>query len=148
MPRLACTLALGSALALTLAAATPAAALDLPPLCQALHGLADAAKAGGGPQRISVVGGACTPGADAARGRAFCDAATAAMAGAADLFPWVVHDCVNTLAAETTKQFAAGDVGPKHKPRMTKLTANLGHGARLDIALAGDRYDLVVWSIR
>jgi hypothetical protein len=142
------------ALPLTLIAlASPAAALESPPVCKALRGLADAARATHEPQRLALGGPAgaltCRPMGETPAGRAFCEAALAATAGdSADMFPWRVHECVDYLGAGTQKAFAPGDVGARHRKRLTRLTASLGGGARLDLQSAADRYDLVVWSAR
>lgn len=137
------------------AAAAPAGAFERPPLCQALHDLADAARAGGGPQRVSFADGgpagalACGPAADTPAAHAFCEAATAAAGGyGADMLPWSLESCVDTLSAEPQWVAAPGDVGPKHKKRLTKLAAGLGHGARLDVSRVQDHYDVVVWIVR
>jgi hypothetical protein len=132
---------------LFVAATTPAAAFELPPLCQALHGMGDAARAAGGAQRVTVAASGCQPVGDAAAGRAFC-AAAAAVIGADGLhmLPWSAEKCVDNLLAEPQLTTAAGDVGPKHRKQLTHLAAGLGHGVRLDVSLAGDRYDVVVWA--
>jgi hypothetical protein len=133
------------ALALVLAAATtPAAALDLPPLCQALHALGDAARASGQPQRIAASPGGCAPAAPGP-GQAFC----AAAGGDADALAWdLLRTCLNTLAAEPQVTTAADlvEVGPRQRKRITHLAAKLGHGERLDIAYSAGRYDVVVWA--
>jgi hypothetical protein len=132
-------------LALVLAAAaSPAVALDLPPLCQALHGLGDAARASGQPQRIAVSRGGCAPAAPGPAVQAFCGAA----GGDPDTLAWdLLRTCLNTLAAEPQVTTAADlvDVGPRQRKRITHMAAKLGHGAWLDLAYAAGRYDVVVW---
>lgn len=135
-------------LALVLAAAAgPAAALDLPPLCQALHGLADAARETGQPQRLSVSANGCAPGAESGAARAFC---AASGAGDPDAFAWdLMRSCLNSLGTETQVTTGAeGDVGPRHRKRISHMTARLGHGVRLDLAYGAGRYDLILWSPR
>jgi hypothetical protein len=143
---------LRTVLALSLAAvAAPAVAVERPPVCQALHGLSEAARGGAGPQRIALggPGPSCRPVVDTPATRAFCEAAIAAAGGdGADMVPWSVHPCVDTLASSVVKTFGDGDVGPKHRRRITRLTASLGGGVRLDLGLTGDHYELVVWSAR
>jgi hypothetical protein len=136
------------------AAAAPAAAFERPPLCQALHDLAEAARAGGGPQRASFADGGsgaltCRPGADTPAARAFCAAAAAEVGGnEVDMLPWRLEACVDNLAAEPQLTTAPGDVGPKHKKRLVRLAAGLGHGMRLDVSRNQERYDVVVWVAR
>jgi len=128
------------------AAATPAAALDLPPLCQSLHGLGDASRAGGGqPMRIAVSSSGCAPAAPGPAGQAFC----AAAGGDADAVPWeLLRTCLNTLSAEPQVTTSADvvEVGPRQRKRITHLAAKLGHGVWLDVAYAAGRYDVVVWA--
>jgi hypothetical protein len=136
---------------LALAAATPAVALDLPPLCRAMHGLADAARQTHEAQRLAIADGG-SAGAVSCQGaspaaKAFCDAAGAAVGSdGADMVPWRLFECVDNLGAEPQRTFVPGDVGPNHRQRMTHLAAGLGHGVRLDISRGQERYDLVVWS--
>jgi len=124
------------------AAATPAAALDLPPLCQAMHGLADAARESAKPQRIAIGPGGCVGEAPAAK--AFCGAA----GGDGDVLAWdILRTCLNSLGAEpqvTTGAEAVTAVGRERK-RITHMAAKLGRGVRLDLTYAAGRYDMVVW---
>jgi hypothetical protein len=130
------------------AVAAPAAALDLPPLCQAMHGLADAARNGGQPQRLAIRPDGCAADGDSAAGRAFCAASGAGQADAADAMPWeLLRTCLNSLAAEPQVTTAGeGDIGPRHRKRVSHIAAKLGHGVRLDLAYSAGRYDLVVWA--
>jgi hypothetical protein len=127
------------------AAASPAAALDLPPLCQALHGLADAARDSGQPQRIAIGPAGCA--GEAAAAEAFCGAAGAD----GDVLAWdLLRTCLNALGAEpqvTTGAEPVTAVGRERK-RIVHMAAKLGRGVRLDLAYAAGRYDLVVWAPR
>jgi hypothetical protein len=128
------------------AAATPAAALDLPPLCQALHGLGDAARETGQPQRLAVTPGGCSAMGDSPTGRAFC---AASKSDDLDALPWdLLRTCLNSMGAEpqVTTSNDAVEVGPRQRKRITHMAAKLAHGARLDLTYAAGRYDLVVWA--
>jgi hypothetical protein len=132
------------ALALMIAAlsAGPAFADDAPPLCKALRGLAEAARGTGQPLRISLdAAQAChaTPENDATR--AFCVPASTATG-----FSWRLYDCVNTMAAQpqvtTTGEHAEG----RTRKKVTRLTAALAHGVRLDLTASADQHEIVVWA--
>jgi len=132
-------------LLITAGFAGPAAALEVPPLCTALHGLGNEARTSGQPQRISagvnLTGPAdCRALTDTPATRAFCDAA-AHESGLA----WRVQDCVETLAAEPQITTRAEHAERRSRNAITHLAAKLGHGVRLDLSEAAGRYDLVVW---
>lgn len=136
------------ALALLIATlfAAPAFADETPPLCKALRGLGDEARMSGQPQRISAdvalaAPSACRPVTDNAATRAFCDAA----AGTAGL-AWRIYDCENTLAAETLVTTGGEHAEGRSRKAITRLTAKLAHGARVELSEAGGRYDIVVWA--
>jgi hypothetical protein len=136
-----------AALALA-AASTPAAALDLPPLCQSLHGLADAARANGGqPLRIAISSRDCAPAQPADAAKAFCGAA----GSDADAMAWdLLRTCLNSLAAEpqVTTSPELVEAGGRERKRITHMAAKLGHGVWLDLGYVAGRYDLVVWAPR
>jgi hypothetical protein len=139
--------ALIPALAAALAASS-AQALEKPPLCEALSDLAAAARQGGQPQRLAVLAApafACR--AEAPAGRAFCAAATAA-GESADALPWRLKSaCLSTMAADPQVTTGAAPTDLPGRKRITRLTAKLGHGVRLDVSAAGPgRYELVVWA--
>jgi len=126
-----------------LLSASAAQALELSPTCKALHGLAEASRAGE-PQRVSLIvsSGACertTPGAATA---AYCAAALGAPAHVA---VWEATECVSTMMADPQIFTGKAASGYRSKPVIERVAAKLGGGVRLDIAAAGDRYDLVVW---
>ena len=137
------------ALALLLAALLPplaAAADETPPLCKALRGLGEAARMSGQPQRISAdvalaAPAGCRPVTDSPATRAFCDEAARA-AGLA----WRIYDCENTLAADTQVTAGGEHAEGRSRKAITRLTAKLAHGARVDLSQAGGRYDIVVWA--
>jgi len=138
---------IGFALALCALPVSAAQAVERPPLCEALHGLADAARSSGQAQRVTVSAGGgealvCRADRNAAAG-AFCDAAAGEPA---DALPWrLKRECLGTMAADPQVQTGAERVGGGK--RMTRLTAKLGHGVRLDVSSVGPgRYDLVVWA--
>jgi hypothetical protein len=125
------------------------------PLCKALHGLADAARRTGEPQRVTfkvLTGGldfaACQP-VDRPELKAFCDAAIGSVGPeTAHLFPWRVRDCVQTLAADPHVT-TGGPAGLIRRPILSRLTAKMGGGMRMDLSYASEgRYDLVVWRPR
>ena len=134
---------------LALALAAPAAgAAEPPPLCKALHGLADEARRTGQPQRISLVVGAdrraaCEPGS---AGAALC----AALDGAEPhVAPWLISDCLQTMAADPQITTGAEPSGYRNRRILTHLAAKLGGGVRLDVSYApAGRYQLVVWRQR
>lgn len=137
---------LGLALLLTTAIAAPAHALDMPPLCQALHGLADEARSGGQPIRISAgvdLGAAsdCRPAGASAAAKAFCDAASSA-----DGLAWRIYDCENTMASGAQVFTRAEHAEHRFRKAITRLTFSLGRGVRFDLNEAAGRYDIVVWS--
>jgi hypothetical protein len=137
------------ALVFLAAAATPAVALDLPPLCQAMHGLGDAARATGQPQRLAVTPAGCSSMGDTPAGRTFCAAAARGGAEAADAFAWdLLRTCLNSMAAEpqVTTGAEVVEVGSRQRKRITHLAAKLGHGVWLDLTYAAARYDLVVYA--
>ena len=131
--------------AVAASAVAPAAwAAGTPALCKALRGLADEARSTREPLRFSVgadAAQACRPSPENAATRSFCASATTANGLA-----WRLYDCVNTLAADpqvvTTGEYAER----RSRQKITRLTAALAHGVRLDLSLATDRYDVVVWS--
>lgn len=125
--------------------ATAARAAEPPPLCAALHGLADAALQSGQPQRISVGAGPLNCRAGSAAGQAFCGAAAG---GDADAFPWQVRACVETMSADPQITFGGAKAGLPHDKLITHLAAKLGHGVRMDLTTAAGGYDLVVWRPR
>lgn len=122
--------------------ASAAHALDMPPLCKALHSLADDARQSGLPQRISVAG-ACR--AESPASRAFCDAAGG---GDPDALPWQIRGCVETMAADPQISFGGPHPGIPHDKRITHLAAKLGHGLRLDVSARAGGYDVVVWQVK
>lgn len=131
------------ALILAAALAAPTArAAEPAPICAALHGLAEAARQGGQPQRISVTSAYRAEGAP---GRAFCDAAGG---GDPDGLPWQVRSCVETMAADPQIGFGGSHPGIPHDRLITHLAAKLGHGVRLDLAARAGGYDVVVWAPR
>jgi len=140
---------LGLALTLAaLAAAAPAHALDLPPLCQALHSLADEARTGGQPLRISAsvdlgAPGDCRPLTDTAATKAFC-----AAAAQADGLAWRVYDCQNNLSSGLQVSTRAEHAERRFRKAITRLTVSLGHGARFDLSENAGRYDIVVWAAK
>jgi hypothetical protein len=133
--------------ALSAASVAPVAWADeAPPICKALHGLADQASRTHEPLRISIAADAaqaCRATPDDAITRPFCDAASTATGLA-----WRLYDCVNTLAAEpqitTTGEHAEGH----SRKVITHLAAKLARGVRLDLSVAPDtgHYDVVVWA--
>jgi hypothetical protein len=128
------------------AAATPAAALDLPPLCQAMHGVADAARETGQPQRLAVTTGGCTSMGDTPAGRALC---AASRGDDPDAFAWdLLRTCLNSLGAEPQVTTSADfvEVGARQRKRITHMSARMAHGVRLDLTYGTGRYDLVVWA--
>jgi len=134
------------ALLLATLCAAPAGAQPLPPLCKAIHGLGDEARRTGEPQRVSAgvnfAGpAACRPVTENPATRAFCDVA-AQETGLA----YRMLACVANMAAEpgvtTRKAHAEG----RGRDAITRLTAKQAHGVRLDLAEAGDHYDIVVWA--
>jgi hypothetical protein len=116
-----------------------------------MHSLADAARTTGQPQRLAVTPAGCTAMGETPAGRSFC-AASGAGGGAEadDAFAWdLLRTCLNSLGAEPQVTTGAeGDIGPRHRKRITHMAAKLGHGARLDLTYASGRYDLVVWAPR
>jgi hypothetical protein len=129
-----------------LSAAAPARALDLPPLCKALHELGDQARSSGAAQRISADvaladAAACRPVTANAATAAFCDTASRE-AGLA----WRLQDCVETLAASPQITTRPQHAERRSRNAITHLAAGLAHGARLDLTETGGRYDIVVWA--
>ncbi|HEV2531495.1 hypothetical protein [Phenylobacterium sp.] len=130
--------------------ASAAQALQRPALCDALYGLADAARASGAPQRVSMLAGqtrACRADASSAATQAFCEAADG---DTADALPWRLKSmCLETMAADPQATTGAEPAEVAGRRRMTRLTAKLGHGVRLDVSYAAPgRYDVVVWAPR
>ena len=152
-------------LAALAASAPPAWALDIPPICRALHRLGDEARATGQPQRIALVKArastpmACEPGAKTAAQADFCEAATGAIgAEFHHLFPWRLDDCVRTLAGDPRVTTVDEFTGVPRKPKLTTLFAKLGDGVWMESTWTPGpdadqgpnkgyygRYDLVVW---
>lgn len=134
------------ALALLVATtAAPAAhALDRPPLCRALTGMAQEARRSGQPLRIWL-GETCRPGQPGQASAAFCEAAVGYPGHA---LPWALHDCVNTMAGDPQVTTGAADPALPKGHRLTHLAAKLGGGVRLDAAASGAGYDVVVWRPR
>ncbi|HEY0438409.1 MAG TPA: hypothetical protein VGC92_17340 [Phenylobacterium sp.] len=127
-------------------AAGPAAALEAPPLCKALHGLGEEARTSGAAQRISAdvdtaAPAACRPVTDNPAARAFCDAA-AHEAGLA----WRLYDCENSMAADPQVTTRAEHAEHRTRKAITHLAAKLAHGVRVDLSETGGRYDIVVWA--
>lgn len=119
-----------------LAVSAPAKALDLPPVCKALKAMAIQAPAAG-PQRATLGPAGCEPAASP-----FCQAAGGYPL---NLAPWAAWDCVNTMSSDPQVTTGAADGAPPKGKRIAHLAAKLGGGVRLDLAAAGERYDLVVW---
>jgi len=137
---------LGPALLLAALSAAPARALDLPPLCKALRGLGEEARSSGQPIRISAAvdlgaPGDCRPAADSAAARAFC-----AAAAQAEGLAWRIYDCENTLSSDAQVTTRAEHAEHRFRKAITRLTFNVGHGARFDLTEASGRYDIVVWA--
>jgi hypothetical protein len=153
-------------LAAALAACAPAAqALELAPICSALHRLGEEARTTGQPQRISLVKAnaaspmACEPGARTSAQAAFCEAATEAIgAEFHHLYPWRLYDCLRTLAADPRVTTADEFTGVPRRQKLTRLEARLGGGVWMESVWAPGpdadqganrgyygRYDLVVW---
>jgi hypothetical protein len=121
--------------------ASAAQALEIPPVCKALHELADAARSAG-PQRLSLSGAGCertTPGAATA---VFCAAVSGQPAPVA---AWQAAECVNTMLSDAQVFTGKEPSGFRDKPMITRLAAKLGGGVRLDLSQTADRYDLTVW---
>lgn len=135
-------LRLAPALTLLLCASA-AEALETPPVCKAVNGLAEAARHGE-PQRLTLTAGSdgcerSTPGAATAE---FC----ATMIGAPlDVAPWLIDECVRTVVADAQIFTSPEPSGYGRKPVITRLTAKLGGGVRLDVSRTAARYDVVVW---
>lgn len=134
---------LRTALALSLALSASAAhALEMSPVCKALHGLGDAARASGQPQRVTLTGPTCDRGTPGPATAQFCAALLGADSGAA---PWLLRGCVQTLAADAQVTTGKAPSGFGEKREITRLVAKLGGGVRLDVQGTKDRYELVVW---
>lgn len=139
---------LRTGLALTALALSVAAAAEPAPVCKALHGLADAARSTGEVQRISLIVTADDKASCQASGAgaAFCAAIDGASAHVA---PWLVSECVQTLAADPQITTGPEPSGYHGRKRLTQLAAKLGGGVRLDVSyVPAGRYELVVWRPR
>jgi hypothetical protein len=126
--------------------AAPAIADGLPPLCTALHGVDDEARRTGEPQRIwsSVDFAApapCRAVTDNAATRGFCDAA-AHESGLA----YRLLECVANFADEPSVTTRRAHAEGRSRDAITHLTGRQAHGVRVDLAEAGDHYDIVVWA--
>src|SRR6059058_207113 len=94
-------------LALLVAALAPpvAQATEVPAVCKALRALGEEARAANSVVRIAAVSGAdgaltCPASAASPAIGAFCEAAAAASGGGpAGRLPWLLYDCVDTMAA-------------------------------------------------
>jgi hypothetical protein len=137
---------LGYALVIAALFAAPARAAEAPTLCTALRGLADEARRRGEPQRISAgvdlaAAAPCRPVTDNAATRSFCGAA-AQESGLA----WRIYGCEDTMAADTQVTTRGEHAEGRGRKAITRLTAKLAHGVRLDLNEAAGRYDIVVWA--
>jgi hypothetical protein len=126
--------------------AAPAFAQETPALCKALHGLDAEARRTGEPQRIwagvDFAGPApCRAVTDNAAAHAFCDTA-----GRESGLAYRLLACVANMADEPRVVTRNAHAEGRSRDAITHLTASLAHGARLDLAEAGDHYDIVVWS--
>src|SRR5438045_2920433 len=122
---------LSLALAALALSAPAAVAAEPPALCKALHALAGEARRSGEPQRISLAvgadrGSACRPASTGAAVAAFCAAAEGAEP---HVTPWLVSECVQTLAADPQITTGAEPSGYRGRKMLTRLAAKLGGGA-------------------
>jgi hypothetical protein len=148
------------------AAGAPAArALDLPPVCRALHQLGKDAETTGQPQRIAFVKAransplACEPGAKTPDQASFCEAATGAVgAEFHHAYPYRLYDCVRTIMGDARVTTAPEFTGIPHKDKIVRIEAKLGDGVWFETAWTPGpdadqgpnkgyygRYDLVIW---
>ena len=134
---------------------------EVPAVCKALRALGEDARASGAPLRMSAVAAAdgavsCPSGGAGPAVRSFCDAiAGASGSEAARRFPWLLYDCVDTLAAAPQVITADGREGPRARMKVTRLAAKLARGVRMDMSFApataaawseAGRYEVVVWA--
>jgi hypothetical protein len=144
----------------TLAGPTTQAA-EIPAVCKALRALGEEARTANAVVRIAAVSGAdgaltCPANAASPATGAFCEAAAAASgAGPAGRLPWLLYDCVDTMAAAPQVITADGRAGRRPTMKVTRLAARLAHGVRVDMSFApatapgwseAGRYDVVVWA--